>query len=850
MRESEDELVVLAPLSGLRLPLARVPDPVFAQGMVGEGVGIDPTSDTVLAPVDGEVVQLHASHHAVTLRTTAGIEVLVHVGIDSVQLRGEGFTALVAVGQAVRAGQPLLRVDLDAVAQRARSLISVVLVLPHPRVLGVALERGAVEAGRSPLFRLRLAAAGDPVVAQALDVAQTQCSAPVRLPNPAGLHARPAAVLAARARDFHAELHLRIGERRANAKSVVGIMGLGSRLGDAVVVEAAGPDAATALQVLAALLAEGCGEDLVAAAAAMAASRPAEVTPAGGSAPSAGPELRGVCASPGLAVGRVFRWRRTAVAVETRSAGAEVERQRLQQALHAARNQLARLQATGHGDARAGILAAHLGLLEDPDLFDAALTGIAHGASAGSAWQQAYHAAATALAALADPLMRERAADLEDIGERVLRCLGGHFAAPPVLPADAILIAEDLSPSETAQLDRDRVRGFATLGGGPTGHVAILARSLGIPALCALDAAALALEEGREVLLDADAGLLDPAPSVERLAEARRVQQRARQSLDDARRHANEPGRTRDGERIEVVANVRHAADAREALANGAEGVGLLRSEFLFEERAHAPDEDEQAAAYAAVAAVLGDGRPLVIRTLDVGGDKPLPYLPLAQEDNPFLGLRGIRVSLRHEALFRTQLRALLRGAGAAKLQVMLPMVATIEELRAARALLVEEASGLGVAVPPLGVMIEVPSAALIADALAREVDFFSIGSNDLTQYTLAMDRGHAQLAGAADALHPAVLRLIGMAGAAAARHGRWMGICGAIAADPLAVPALLGLGATELSVPAPSVPQVKAAVARCSLVDCRALAAELLALGTAAEVRARLAAVEVERGR
>jgi multiphosphoryl transfer protein len=849
MHESIDHGVVLAPLSGLRLALSRVPDPVFAQGMVGVGVAIDPTSDTVLAPIDGEVVQLHAAQHALTLRSPLGIEVLVHVGIDSVQLRGEGFTALVAVGQAVRAGQPLLRVDLDEVAQRARSLISVVLVLPHPRLRGIEPGRGPLQAGRSLLFRLVLADAEDAGVAPVSDLAQTLCSGPVRLPNPAGLHARPAAVLAARARDFHAELHLRLGERRANAKSVVGIMSLGSRLGDAVVVEAVGPDAAPALQALGALLAEGCGEDITAAAAGLAASPAAAAMPAAVTAADPGQGLRGVCASPGIAVGRVHRWRRATVKVDPHSAGAGVERQRLQQALHAARNQLARLQASGHDDARAGILAAHLGLLDDPDLFDSALAGIARGGSAGSAWQQAYHSAAAALAALDDPLLRERAADLEDIGERVLRCLGGHAAAPPALPADCILLAEDLSPSETAQLDRERVRGFATLGGGPTGHVAILARSLGIPALCALDAAALALEDGREVLLDADAGLLDAAPSVERLAQARAAQARARDALDEARRHAKETARTRDGVRIEVVANVRHAADAREAVANGAEGVGLLRSEFLFEERNHAPDEDEQAAAYAEVAAVLGE-RPLVIRTLDVGGDKPLPYLPLAQEDNPFLGLRGIRVSLRHEALFRTQLRALLRGAGAAKLQVMLPMVATIEELRAARALLVDEAAALGVAAPPLGVMIEVPSAALIADALAREAEFFSIGSNDLTQYTLAMDRGHAQLAGAADALHPAVLRLIGMAGEAAARHGRWMGVCGAIAADPLAVPALLGLGVTELSIPAPSVAQVKAAVARCTLADCRALAAELLALGTAAEVRARLAAVEVERGR
>jgi multiphosphoryl transfer protein len=842
MRESEDELVVLAPLSGLRLPLARVPDPVFAQGMVGEGVAIDPTSDTVLAPVDGEVVQLHAARHALTLRSPEGVEVLVHVGIDSVRLRGEGFVALVELGQSVRAGEPLLRIDLDRVAREARALLTVVVVLPHPRLRAVEVLRGAVEAGRSALLRLRLAPADLAADTAPAALAQTRCSAPLRLPNPAGLHARPAAVLAARAREYHAEIGLRLGERRANAKSVVALMGLGSRFGDSVVVEASGPDATPAVDALAALLAAGCGEDLAAAAALPAAPAPTAGAVAEGVALPAG-VLRGVCASPGVAVGRLLRWRRAAVIVDAHSAGVEIERQRLQQAVHAARNQLARLQAVGEGAAQSGILAAHLGLLDDPDLFDRALSGIAGGASAGSAWQQAYRAAAAALAALDSPLLRERAADLVDVGERVLRCLGGETAAAPALPPDCILVAEDLSPSETAQLDRERVRGFATLGGGPTGHVAILARALGIPALCALDPAALALADGSEVVLDADAGLLDPAPTAQRVAAARAATAQARAALAQALEHAGEPARTCDGRRIEVVANVRHAEDAVEALAAGAEGVGLLRSEFLFESRTHAPDEDEQAAAYAAVAAVLGPQRPLVIRTLDVGGDKPLPYLPLAQEDNPFLGLRGIRVSLRHEALFRTQLRALLRGAASANLQVMLPMVATLEELRAARRLLHAEADALGRPPPPLGVMIEVPSAALIADALAGEADFFSIGSNDLTQYTLAMDRGHAQLAAAADALHPAVLRLIGMAGEAAARHGRWVGVCGAIAADPLAVPALLGLGVTELSVPAPSVPQVKAAVARCTLADCRVLASELLALGTAAEVRVRLSA-------
>lgn len=838
MHPSSAAVAVLAPLSGVRVALESVPDPVFAQRIVGDGASLDPTSDTLLAPVSGTVIALHASRHALTLRTDSGLDLLLHIGVDTVGLRGEGFVALVAEGDRVSAGQALLRFDLDAVACRARSLLTQVLLADPSQVERIELGRGPLEAGRSVLFTVwpRTPAAPGEAVAASLQ------GPAVRLPNPAGLHARPAAVVAARAREFRSALWLRCGERRANARSLVEVMGLGTALGDAVRVEAQGADAQAAIAALTALIESGSGEDLAAAAAAAAA------TPE--SAASAEPVepgvLCGVVAAPGLAIGRVARWQRRAARVETQADAPGVERERLRRALHEVAQRLERL-ANEHTDpTRRGVLEAQGELLQDPALFDAALAGIDAGRSAGVAWRDAFAAQAGLLAALPNALMRERAADLRDVGEAVLRALSGEQAAAPELPEGSILIAEDLTPSETAQLDRARVRGFCTTGGGPTGHVAILARSLGLPALCAIDPAALVLEPGSEVLLDARAGRLVCAPDAAQraaadaaIADASARQQRARQT-------ALHPAASRDGVRIKVVANVRHAEDAREAIAAGAEGVGLLRSEFLFDARSEAPGEDEQAAAYAAVAAALGSERPLVIRTLDVGGDKPLSYLPLPREDNPFLGLRGIRVSLDHPELFRAQLRAALRGAGQGDLHLMLPMVAAIEELRAARELLAREADTLAVSMPKLGVMIEVPSAALIADALAREADFFSIGSNDLTQYTLAMDRGHAKLAARADALHPAVLRLIGMSAEAGQRHGLWVGVCGALAADPLAVPALLGLGITELSVPAPAVAAVKAAVAAQSLAACRELAAELLALGTAAEVRARLSDWEV----
>jgi phosphocarrier protein FPr len=299
------------------------------------------------------------------------------------------------------------------------------------------------------------------------------------------------------------------------------------------------------------------------------------------------------------------------------------------------------------------------------------------------------------------------------------------------------------------------------------------------------------------------------------------------------------PARTTDGRRVEVVANIGGVSDAQQALRLGGEGVGLLRSEFLFLGRGVAPSEDEQAGIYRAAAETLGPARPLVIRTLDVGGDKPLPYLPIPREDNPFLGERGIRVGLDRPEILRVQLRAILRASGAGKIHVMFPMVATLSEWRAARAVLEEERQKLGVPAIPAGIMVEVPAAALTAEQFAREVDFFSVGTNDLTQYVLAMDRGHPKLAAQVDGLSPAVLSLIAGAVDAAHRHGKWVGVCGGIAGDSQAVPVLLGLGVDELSVSLPAIPRIKAQIRTLALAECQRLAQEALRQDSAAAVRA-----------
>ena len=837
----------MAPLSGVLLPLEQVPDPVFAQKMVGDGISLDPTSNELLAPLAGRITQLHDAHHALTIASDAGPEILFHIGVDTVLLKGAGFSPLVKQGDRVAAGQALIRFDADAVALGARSLLTQIVVANGETVTRVAPARGRVVAGQDILMVLDLAATaltrGESAAGNA---GGTQRSAPVRLPNPAGLHARPAAVLAAAAKKYLSDVRLVLGSKEANAKSLVAVMALSTQQGDEVLVQASGPDAAEATSALAELLAQGCGENVAEAAS----PAPARVEPAAPATPVAARavtpmagELLGVSASPGLALGQIVQYRLGAIEVAKAGGTPKHERARLDAALHEAHAQLETLKAALSDASKAQILSAHQELLADPDLFNAAVAGISAGDSAGYAWRSAYTAAATQLEALDNALLRERAHDIRDVGRRVLALLAGVAQTAIKVPDNSILIAEELSPSDTAALDRSKVLGFCTTTGGATSHVAILARSLGIPAICGIDAAALDLAEGSQVVLDGSSGVLQTAPSAAALESARlrMAQQAQRRSEEAAQAHL--PAATLDGQRIEVVANVRNAADTLEGLTHGAEGVGLLRSEFLFDERDTAPGEEEQAQAYSAVAQALGPERVLVIRTLDVGGDKPLPYLPLPKEDNPFLGLRGVRVSLARPEMFRTQLRAILRAAPLAQLHIMFPMIATLDEWREARGILAEEQAALGLGDVKVGLMIEVPSAALLAEQFAREADFFSIGSNDLTQYTLAIDRGHPQLAKQADALHPAVLKMIALSCEGARQHGKWVGVCGGLASEPLAVPVLIGLGVTELSVSVPAIPAIKAQVKRLSLAACQQLAQEILLLGSALEVRARLAA-------
>ncbi len=839
-----------APLTGILVPIEQVPDPVFAKKMVGEGFSIDPISNVLLAPVAGEVIDVQPSQHAVTIRTDDGLEVLLHIGLDTVQLGGEGFTARVKTGQRVAVGDPLVEFDLDEVAQKAKSLLTQVVVSNSELIDSLTPRTGLVTGGADIAAEATLASptdAGDGASAPA----RSATSEGILVPNPTGLHARPAATMVALAKSYAADVRLRRGDDVANAKSIVAIMGLGVARGQKVTITAHGPDADEAVAALTEALKSGLGEDCppITAATGEAAAAPETLAePEEPSAPRSGDPnlLLGVSASPGLGVGTVLQLRRDDITVEEFAADKHLERRKLNSAIDRALLDLSALQRRLESEAdpdKAAIFAAHQQILEDPDLLDLASSAIEKGKSAAYSWKGAFTNYADRLAQSANEILAQRANDIRDVGQRVLEELTGQRSERPEMPVGTIIIAEDLTPSDTAQLDPKRVVGFATTNGGASSHVAIIARSLDIPAVAGIEGRALDIPDGTRVVVDGGRGTLQQNLDDAQIEAILTRQRRMTQRRAEEETHRDEPAVTTDGHQVAIVANIGGVDDAREAMTRGAEGVGLLRSEFVFLGRTSAPSEDDQAAIYRECAAALRPGQPLVIRTLDVGGDKPLPYLPIAPEENPFLGMRGVRVGLEKPQVLRTQARAILRAADAgAKLYAMFPMIATIEDWRQAKKIWDEERDASGVTTPvAVGIMMEVPSVGIMARQFADEegCDFFSVGTNDLTSYTLAMDRGHPKLAAQVDPCNPAVLSLIGGASHALHERGKWLGICGGVASDPQAVPILVGLGVDELSCSIPAIPAVKAAIRRYSLLTCRELAAKAVTCSTPADVRA-----------
>ncbi len=759
-----------------------------------------------------------------------------HTGIAILQLRdgiewNEGQKAHLVVAIAAQSDEHIAVLRRLTRLMQQPEALDVLFHAENPLVLIAALGDAAEPA---PVLALQEAPAwpADAEVEWTLDY-------------PNGLHARPATRWVETAKRFPCELRIYKDAEFADAKGLTDLLALGATCGATLRLAARGPDAQRALNALhdtmRGLSAVEQADAERARRNALAARKIApEWTPSG--APRT---VYGLGASPGLAVGKLVRHVSQRFEISDQPGDVVAEGEALEQALLAVRAEREELEGRTRqrlSAAEAAIFAAQRELLADPVLVRDALATIMQGHGAAWSWQRALRTRIDKLQQIADPLLAARALDLRDVGERVLAELLGIERQQLTLTEPSILAAEDLTPSDTLHLDTRYVVGLATSVGGPTSHTAILARTLGLPAIVAAGPALLTVPDGGIAVVDGGSGCLylDLSEADQRsVAEVISRQTAARESLR-ATRHL--PATTTDGHTIEIAANVANPKQAAAALEAGAEGIGLMRTEFLFLERNSAPDEDEQYRVYREMAEVMV-GRRLIIRALDIGGDKQVPYLNLPHEENPFLGVRGARLLLQRQDLLYAQLRALYRAAQHGPLWIMFPMVTHVSEIEALRGHCELARQQVGGPEVKLGIMVEVPAVAVMADRFAPLVDFFSIGTNDLTQYTLAVDRQHPELAAQADSLHPAVLNLIdttvrGAQTASRSTGGGWVGVCGGLAGDPLGARILTGLGVDELSMSAQDIAPVKAALRGESRATMQDLARRALRARTAEEVR------------
>ena len=660
----------------------------------------------------------------------------------------------------------------------------------------------------------------------------------VVLANAHGLHARPATQLVNTCKAFQGEIQVSVdGGQFVSAKSLTKLLSLGCKRGQTLTfIAEPETDAVAGLASVIAAVQHGLGEEVEPVQETAIAAQPVPSIVIEEETQAVPDQSHGIAASAGLAFGPAHVVKPRKFKYDRFGSSLKAESEKLDIAIRQVKNSIRQFIAQSSIEAIKQIFMAHLEMLDDPDLIQSVQRGVQQNLSAAAAWHEHIEAAAKAQESLNDHLLAERAADLRDIGERVLAVLCG---APEITEPQEpyILVMHDVGPSDVARLNKDRVAGILTAVGGASAHSAIVARALGIPAVVGAGSAVLNIPNHSVVLIDGDTGEFIVKPEAERIEQAIAERERQRQLRQQAEQHCLEPAITLDQHAIEIAANIGKVQATAQAVEYGAEAIGLLRTELVFMSHNSAPNEAVQEADYRVVFDALA-GRPLVVRTLDVGGDKPLPYLPIAPEENPFLGLRGIRLTLRQPELLRQQLVALLKAADNRPLRIMFPMIGRVEEWREAKAILDEVRAAHPCEHLEVGIMIEVPAAALLSPILAQEVDFFSIGTNDLTQYTMAIDRGHPVLSAEADGLHPSVLLLIDQTVRAAHQHGKWVGICGELAGDPKAVPVLMGLGVDELSMSSTRIPLVKAQIRQLNFADCQQLAQRALACDTATAVR------------
>ncbi len=837
---SMPDLPVFAPADGKLVALEQVPDPAFSEHMLGDGIAVAPVAGFTAAPFDGKVISVHKALHAMVIGRP-GLEVLIHIGVETVNLQGKGFRVLVNVGEEVKKGQHLTEFDPHFIAKHAPSNLIILLVTTPDGTQLHKQSAESVKAGQDVVFSVPLAESALPSQQTADSKEEQLFSRPVTISNLNGLHARPAGRLAEAAKKYDFPILITCAKNTANAKSLVAIMGLSLSRGQEVRLCApqSEPAAAHALEELAQLLESGLGEDLAAQDQSPACSvdNPCLCNAAHAPDFSQPAILKALTACVGIAQGKAFLFTAADIAFEQTAADPQTEQTRLTHALEQTAADFSAEMKTAASAAAKEILQAHAELLKDPFLLEQAHAQIQQGKSAPFAFNEAIRASIDVLKKTKNRFLLERIADFKDLRRRVLIKLTGSQSKKPDFPEGCIVIADELLPSDLALFDH-RVHGVVLAYGSPTAHVSILLRNMGLPALVGAGECILNIKNGTPLAIHAAEGLIYIHPTSQQTAQLTDMMRQEKAAREANQKAASQPALTQDGTHILVCGNASNEREALAAAENGADGLGLVRTEFLFFQSKEAPSQQRQFMLYQNIVAAL-HGQPVTLRTLDVGGDKPVPYMPLPAEENPIVGLRGIRNYKDYRDIFLTQIRAMLRVQPAAAVRIMLPMVTFVEEVVEYKRLIAQEKEKLGISTPiEIGIMVEVPAAAVMAAQFAAQADFFSLGTNDLTQYALAIDRGHKTLCAQADHLNPAVLGLIALTCQGAQQYKRPVAVCGAMAGDIQAIPLLIGLGVTELAVGANAIAAIKAQVRTLDRAHCIKAARQACALNSAAQVR------------
>jgi len=828
------QIILYSPLNGAFIELSQVPDPVFAEKMVGDGFAIDPFENTLYSPIDGRIKSIHRAQHAITIESNAGFDILIHIGLETVSLAGKGFDVKVAEGDIVKTGDILTVFDLDYIASNVVALITPVLVtdLEEKNISVEILPHAQIVDLNTPIMKVSIGVSNLTATNKNDNNHITLESDLITIINAHGIHARPAATLNSIARKYpQNEIIMLKGEQTGNVKSVVSLLSLSVQYQDQIQFLVRGNNGAEIIAELQEAITSMHDDE----------SENPIANPNSGEEDSRveNGKYHGVVASSGLAIAKLIKQAGTQFNYERFAADEEEQLNNLSKAINHLADELNNeiKQLTEFDIAHKNILNAHLMILTDPELITQSKNLIVNGQSAAYAWDKATNDSCQALLATKNQLLIERQNDLIDVRDRILTILcGNENKQAQEFNEEVILIAEDFTPSQVIAMN-EKVKGLVSVRGGVTSHVSILARTRGIPLLVGV-AREVLQENSKIVILDTiNTAILNANPNDLELKQANsEVKDRTKQ-LEIAKNAAQKAAITTDGVQINCLANIGNIEEARIAAANGAEGVGLFRTEFMFLETKEAPSEIVQYNEYSDINHVL-DQKPLVIRTLDAGGDKKIPYITQMHEENPMLGVRGVRLCLANRELFKTQLRAILKTK-ADNIKVMIPMISKLTEYRAVKQIFEEIKTELEITSKiQLGIMVEVPSVAFISEAFAKEVDFMSIGTNDLTQYVMAVDREHTELAKEVDHLHPAVLAAIAATSIGAAKHNTDLSVCGLMASEKLAIPVLIGLGIKNLSMTVSTIPENKAFIRNLNYAKCKEIAGHCLALPTAIEVR------------